>query len=625
MLSSDRRAATRMEIGAFGKTTGGKGQRAKTHAHTAGSVLDMLEQRVFLSGDGLSATYWNNASSTYTSALNFSGSSVTRVDPQVNFNWGTGSPAAGLGANTFSVRWTGQVEVPVSGTYRFYTRTDDGARLWVNGQLLVDAWQVQKATEFSGLITLQAGQRYDIQMDYYDNTGNAVAQLLWSGPGLSKQAIPQAYLHSIRLPAAPTQLTAAISPSAIALDWLDNATNDAGYSILRSTDRTNFSEIARLGTGVTSYTDANVTTGTTYYYQVQAYNVAGNSAPASASIAFVKLTLAATPAANVPKVTLQWNDPLSNETGYVVERSSDGSSYQPIATLAANTTTYTDTGGMAAGATYWYRVRSTGSVAIAAVPIAVSTPDFRVFDSLLYVGKPNLSPLGMQHIYTAYENFFFDSWSADPAIQATAAPSEAATRAVARQAIAAGDQTVVIDIECWATDIRTASLAQVQTTIQWFTQVIGWLRSEAPSLKIGIYGILPLRDSLRPDLFTAAQKQAWSEANAFLAPLATQVDYVSPSLYTFYQDPTIWQAYAQANIDQAKQYGKPIMPFIWNEYHPGNTTIPAGTALPADFWRMELDVLRQSVSGVVIWGGWKENWDSTAPWWLKTVEFTSVV
>ena len=586
-------------------------------AAAARSMVEALEPRRLLAGDGLAAIYYDNAG--------FTGASVVRVDPQVNFNWGRGSPATGTGVNTFSVRWTGQVEVPVTGTYHFYTRTDDGTRLWVNGQLLVDAWQNQRATEHSGQIALQAGQRYDIQMDYYDNTGTAVAQLRWSGPGLSKQAIPQAYLHSTSLPAAPTQLTTAFLPQGVALNWLDNAANEAGYSILRSTDQTSLSEIARLGAGAKSYIDTAVATGTTYYYQVLAYNVAGNSAPASTSIAFVKLTLAATPAANVPKVTLQWNDPLSNETGYVVERSSGGNSYQPIATLPANTTTYTDTGELAGGATYWYRVRSTGSVAIAAVPVSASTSDFHLYDALLYIGKPDLTPLGIQNIYTAYENFFFDSWSVDPAIQATAAPSETATRAVARRAIAAGDQTVVIDIECWPVDIRTATAQQVQQSIQWFTQVIGWLRSEAPSLKIGIYGVLPLRDSLRPDLFTAAQKQAWSQANAFLAPLAAQVDYVFPSLYTFYQDPAIWQAYAQANIDQAKQYGKPILPYIWNEYHPGHTTIPAGTPLPADLWRLELDTLRQIANGIVMWGGWKENWDSTAPWWLQTVGFTSVV
>ena len=61
------------------------------------------------------------------------GRRVTRIDPTVDFDWGTGSPAAAIGADTFSVRWTGQVQAPFSGTYTFYTVSDDGVRLWVNG------------------------------------------------------------------------------------------------------------------------------------------------------------------------------------------------------------------------------------------------------------------------------------------------------------------------------------------------------------------------------------------------------------------------------------------------------------------------------------------------------------
>ena len=76
-------------------------------------------------GNGLSAVYYDNQ--------NFTGATVSRVDPTVNFDWGTGSPAPGIGADTFSVRWTGQVQAQFSQTYTFYTTSDDGVRLWVNG------------------------------------------------------------------------------------------------------------------------------------------------------------------------------------------------------------------------------------------------------------------------------------------------------------------------------------------------------------------------------------------------------------------------------------------------------------------------------------------------------------
>ncbi len=119
---------------------------------------------------------------------------LKRLDPRVDFNWGGGEPDAVVGEDNFSVRWTGEVEAAYTETYTFYTNTDDGARLWIDGQELVDDWQDQSATENYGTIDLVAGQVYDIVMEYYDNTGDAVAELLWSSPSTPKQHIPQAAL-----------------------------------------------------------------------------------------------------------------------------------------------------------------------------------------------------------------------------------------------------------------------------------------------------------------------------------------------------------------------------------------------------------------------------------------------
>jgi glucose/arabinose dehydrogenase len=137
-------------------------------------------------GSGLAATYYNNTG--------FTGTTVTRVDPTVDFTWGTAAPAAGIAADTYSVRWMGQVEPPSTGTYTFYTVSDDGIRLWVNGRLLVNRWTNHSATEDSGTIALTAGQRYDIRLEYYENTGLATARLLWSGPSVAKAVVPSTRL-----------------------------------------------------------------------------------------------------------------------------------------------------------------------------------------------------------------------------------------------------------------------------------------------------------------------------------------------------------------------------------------------------------------------------------------------
>ena len=112
----------------------------------------------------------------------------------MNFNWGTGSPDPSVGVDTFSVRWSGTVTPLYSETYTFFVKTDDGVRLWVNGQQLVNRWIDQGATEVSGTIALTAGTAYSIRMEYYDNGGGALAQLSWSSAHQAKQIIPQSQL-----------------------------------------------------------------------------------------------------------------------------------------------------------------------------------------------------------------------------------------------------------------------------------------------------------------------------------------------------------------------------------------------------------------------------------------------
>jgi glucose/arabinose dehydrogenase len=142
-------------------------------------------------GGGLLGTYFNNA--------DFTGASVTRLDPVVNFDWGGSAPVPGIGPDTFSVRWTGEVRAKVTGAHTFYTLSDDGVRLFVNGQAVVDNWTLHGRTENAGTINLTAGQRYDIRMEFFENASLAVAQLRWSAPGLAKEVVPATHLHPYAL------------------------------------------------------------------------------------------------------------------------------------------------------------------------------------------------------------------------------------------------------------------------------------------------------------------------------------------------------------------------------------------------------------------------------------------
>ena len=137
---------------------------------------------------GLSAQYFLG--------LNFGSLALSRIDSTVDFDWSTGSPGGSLPNDGYSARWTGQVQPQFTENYTFYTTTDDGARLWVNDQLLVDSWVNQAPTEHSGTITLSAGTWYSIRMEYFENTGAAQAHLSWSSASQSKQIIPSTRLRT---------------------------------------------------------------------------------------------------------------------------------------------------------------------------------------------------------------------------------------------------------------------------------------------------------------------------------------------------------------------------------------------------------------------------------------------
>lgn len=130
----------------------------------------------------------------YYKGMNFESHVLTRMDPRINFSWGSGEPDPVVGADNFSVRWTGEVEAVFTETYTFYTNSDDGVRLWIDGRQLINNWTDHSNTENSGKIDLVAGNMYRVVMEMYENGGDAIAQLRWSSPSTPKQIIPQAAL-----------------------------------------------------------------------------------------------------------------------------------------------------------------------------------------------------------------------------------------------------------------------------------------------------------------------------------------------------------------------------------------------------------------------------------------------
>ena len=120
---------------------------------------------------------------------------MVRLDPTVDFGWGDFSPEPGVvNVDGFKVRWTGEVEIPSTGTWTFHTLTDDGVRLWVNDVQIIDNWTDHGSTPDSGTINLKGGQRYPILLEWYENGGGALCHLSWEGPTIPRQIIPSGYL-----------------------------------------------------------------------------------------------------------------------------------------------------------------------------------------------------------------------------------------------------------------------------------------------------------------------------------------------------------------------------------------------------------------------------------------------
>ncbi|MGB8169876.1 MAG: DUF1800 family protein [Chthoniobacteraceae bacterium] len=141
------------------------------------------------------------------------------ITPANNANgWGSAATAGPRGlspvatGNAFSVRWTGQILPKYSEVYNIDFRSDDSAKVWVNGQLLIDRWVGQGATDYTNTIALNAGVLYDIQIDYWNSSGTAEAKLYWWSPSQTKEIIPKSRLFPAPLQVdKPTTITSSLA------------------------------------------------------------------------------------------------------------------------------------------------------------------------------------------------------------------------------------------------------------------------------------------------------------------------------------------------------------------------------------------------------------------------------
>ena len=185
--------------------------RMDYYEHVGWASAQLRWQRTQSSYANWKGEYYNNQS--------LSGNPVlVRDDAWVDFNWGAGSPGPNIPADSFAVRWERTTHFD-TGDYRFNLRVDDGARLWVNDQLVIDQWQDSGPATYTADVRLAAGD-YRIKLEYYEHVGSAEAHLWWERRETSFPDWKGAYYNNGSLSGDPIVVRNDARPD---FDWGDGS------------------------------------------------------------------------------------------------------------------------------------------------------------------------------------------------------------------------------------------------------------------------------------------------------------------------------------------------------------------------------------------------------------------
>ena len=215
----------------------------------------------------------------------------------------------------FAVTYDGFISITTAGKYTFYTSSDDGSQLFIDGTLIVNNDGGHSATEKSGVINSLSAGLHKIRVTYYQATGGTALTVSYAGPNITKQAIPSSVLTRIPVnattlslpgsPKAPTNLTTtATSPTKIQITWTDSNSIANTYQLYRSSNNnTNYVLLKTLPVNniTTVYIDSGLFSNAQYYYKVRSMNLSGNSPFSNES--------ATTTLDNVPTIA-----PIANQT-----------------------------------------------------------------------------------------------------------------------------------------------------------------------------------------------------------------------------------------------------------------------------------------------------------------------
>ncbi|HVZ80914.1 MAG TPA: sugar-binding protein [bacterium] len=192
-------------------------------------------------GDGLKGVYYINT--------NLTNAAATVVDPIISYRWNGCPPQPGMSSTSFSVRWTGQVEPVYSEPYTFYADVNGGVSVIVNGVVLVNQWtdKAPPIFRYMGAVTLTAGVKVPIEIDYFTNGANPTSDLIqfgWQSASQGQAYVTRDFLFSgsspvpFPTPVPPYACQASVSVDGSLDEWAWNTPfgwNQVGRTVLGNT------------------------------------------------------------------------------------------------------------------------------------------------------------------------------------------------------------------------------------------------------------------------------------------------------------------------------------------------------------------------------------------------------
>jgi len=226
-------------------------------------------------GGGVIAQYFNG--------MGVSGAPIlTQTETSIDHNWASNEVAAKVSDNV-SARWTAVLEAPLTEAFTFITTSDDGVRLFLDGRRIINNWTDHGTTDNRAKVNLVAGQTYRLVMEYYENTGGAVAQLSWESPTIARQIIPSGPLQLPYRVATPYPSNGATDvPQAVVLHWT-GGDKAAQHEIYFGDDKdavaNGTAAVVRQGKDETSFDPGGLEWNKTYYWRVDEVNDAVADSP----------------------------------------------------------------------------------------------------------------------------------------------------------------------------------------------------------------------------------------------------------------------------------------------------------------------------------------------------------